>query len=173
QLSLAFFDRAVTRVAPFLLLPAAVRKSDTATPRVAARFEKDHGFVFINNYQRNYPLGARKNFQLRLKTSAGEIKVPRRPTEIPSGSYVMWPVNLNLGGTVLEYSTAQLLCRLGEPNTYVFFAWPGLPAEFAFESIGDEIIEAPHARIERENRLVFVDRVEPGKQTAISIRKPG
>ncbi len=152
-------------------MPAS--KNDTATPRVAARFEKNHGFVFINNYQRNYPLPARKDFQVRLKTTAGDMNVPRHPTEIPSGAYVMWPVNLDLGGTVLEYSTAQLLCRLGELNTYVFFAWPGLPAEFALESATDEIIEAPQARIERENRHVFVDRIEPGKQIAIRIRKPG
>ena len=148
-------------------------KSDTATPRVAARFERDHGFVFINNYQRNYPLPARKNFQVRLKTAACEMKVPRHPTEIPSGAYVMWPVNLNLGGTVLKYSTAQLLCRLGAPDTYVFFAWPGLPAEFAFEAAADATLEAPHARIERENGDVIVDRVEPGKQAAICIRKAG
>ena len=147
-------------------------KSDTATPRVAARFAGDHGFVFINNYQRNYPLPARKNFQVLLKTAAGEMMVPRRATEIPSGAYVMWPVNLNLGGTALKYSTAQLLCRLGE-DTYVFFAWPGLPAEFAFEGAADETIEAPHARIERENGDVIVDGVEPGKQAAICIRKGG
>jgi len=85
----------------------------------------------------------------------------------------MWPVNLDLGGTVLEYSTAQLLCRLGELNTYVFFAWPSLPVEFAFESTANEIIEAPHARIERKNRLLFVEGVEPGKEAAIRIRKPG
>lgn len=152
-------------------MPAS--KNDTATPRIAARFEKDRGFVFINNYQRNYPLPARKQFQVRLKTTAGEMKVPRHPTEIPSGAYVMWPVNLDLGGTVLEYSTAQLLCRLEELNTYVFFAWPGLPVEFSFETPADEIIEAPQARIERGNRHVFVDRIAPGKQIAMRIRKPG
>jgi beta-galactosidase len=152
-------------------MPAS--KNDTATPRVAARFEKNRGFVFINNYQRNYPLPARKHFQVRLRTTAGEMRVPRHPTEIPSGAYVMWPVNLDLGGTVLEYSTAQLLCRLEELNTYVFFAWPGLPAEFSFKTAADEIIEAPQARIERGNLHVFIDRVEPGKQAAIRIRKPG
>lgn len=167
------FGSSLATMTPYFPDRMPASKSDTVTPRVAARFEKDHGFVFINNYQRNYPLRARKNFQLRLKTLAGEMKVPRHATEIPSGAYVMWPVNLNLGGTVLEYSTAQLLCRLGELNTYVFFAWPGLPAEFAFDSAVDEIIEAPQARIERENGHVFVDRVEPGKQTAIRIRKPG
>ena len=150
-------------------MPAS--KTDTATPRVAARFDKDHGFVFINNYQRNYPLPARKNFQITLKTAAGEMKLPRQPTEIPSGAYVMWPVNLNLGGTTLEYSTAQLLCRLEELNTYVFFAWPGLPVEFAFDSTGDESLEAPHAQITRENHLVLVDLVEPEEQNVIRIKK--
>ncbi len=146
-------------------------RNDTATPRVAARFNKDHGFVFINNYQRNYPLPAHKNFQVTLKTAAGEMKVPRQPVEIPSGAYVMWPVNLNLGGTVLEYSTAQLLCRLDELNTYVLFAWPGLPAEFAFASTGGESIEAPHARITREKHFVLVDQIEPVDQNVIRIRK--
>jgi hypothetical protein len=152
-------------------MPAS--KSDTATPRVAARFEKDRGFVFINNYQRNYPLPGRKQFQVRLRTSAGEIKVPQHPTEIPSGAYVMWPVNFDLGGTVLEYSTAQLLCRLEELHTYVFFAWPGLPVEFSFETPAGAIIEAPQARIERENRRVIVDRISPGRQIAIRVRKLG
>src|SRR5215475_9615531 len=35
-------------------LPATL--DDVSTPRVAARVDGDHGFVFISNYQRNYPL---------------------------------------------------------------------------------------------------------------------
>ncbi len=100
------------------------------------------------------------------------MKVPRHTTEIPSGAYVMWPVNLRLNGTVLQYSTAQLLCRLGV-DTYVFFAWPGLPAEFAFDAAPDQAIEAPQARVEREDHRILVDRIEPGKQAAIRIRKAG
>jgi beta-galactosidase len=173
HLFLEDFGSSLAAMAPYFPERMPASKSDTATPRVAARFDKDHGFVFINNYQRNYPLPARKNFQIRLKTAAGEIKVPREPTVIPSGAYVMWPVNLDLGGTVLEYSTAQLLCRLEESNTYVFFAWPGLPAEFAFQSSGDESIEAPHARVARQNHLVRVDQIEPAEQNVIRIRKPG
>ncbi|MFI5096479.1 MAG: beta-galactosidase [Candidatus Acidiferrales bacterium] len=173
HLFLGDFGSSLATMTPYFPDRMPASKNDTATPRVTARFEKNRGFVFINNYQRNYPLPARKEFQVRIKTTAGEMRVPRHPTEIPSGAYVMWPVNLDLGGTVLEYSTAQLLCRLEELNTYVFFAWPGLPAEFSFEAAADEIIEAPQARIERGNHHVFVDRVEPGKQAAIRIRKPG
>ena len=167
------FGSSLATMAPYFPERMPKSKNDTATPRMAARFDKDHGFVFINNYQRNYPLPTRKNFQIRLKTAAGEMKVPREPTVIPSGAYVMWPVNLDLGGTVLEYSTAQLLCRLEEWNTYVFFAWPGLPAEFAFQSAGDESIEAPHARIARQNHIVRIDQIEPAEQNVIRIRRPG
>src|SRR5712671_271296 len=31
-------------------------KKDTSTPRVAARLHADRGFIFLNNYQRTYPL---------------------------------------------------------------------------------------------------------------------
>ena len=173
HLFLGDFGSSLAAMGPYFPERMPASRNDTATPRVAVRFDKDHGFIFINNYQRNYPLPARKNFQVRVKTAAGELRVPRRPTEIPSGAYVMWPVNLNMGGTVLEYSTAQLLCRMEGLNTYVFFVWPGLPAEFAFHSSGDESIEAPHARITREHQLVRVDQIEPADEIAIRIRKPG
>jgi beta-galactosidase len=148
-------------------------KRDTETPRVAARMDKDHGFVFINNYQRTYPLPQRKKFQVQLKTASGEIKVPRRPVDLPSGAYTIWPVNLPIGGTVLEYATAQLLCRLEESNTLVFFAWPSVPVEFAFRTADGELIETRHTRVTRERGFVYVDKVEPGQEAVIWIRRHG
>ena len=145
-------------------------KRDTATPRVAARVEKNHGFVFINNYQRNYPLPERKNFQVHLKLRSGAVDLPRHPLDIPSGAYTIWPVNLDVGGVTLRYATAQLLCKLNEPSTYVFFTWPGAPAEFAFESANSESIEAPHGRVTRERGAVYIGNIEPGDEEAIRIR---
>jgi hypothetical protein len=145
-------------------------KLDMATPRVAARVEKNHGFVFINNYQRDYPLPERKNLQVRLKLASGALEVPRHPVDIPSGAYTIWPVNFDVGGVTLRYATAQLLCKLNEPNTYVFFTWPNIPAEFAFEPANGESIEAPHARVTRERGIVYVDKIEPGDGQAIRIR---
>jgi hypothetical protein len=145
-------------------------KLDTATPRVAARFEKNHGFVFINNYQRNYPLPKRKNLQVRLKLASGAVDVPRHPVDIPSGAYTIWPVNLDVGGVTLRYATAQLLCKLDEPNTYVFFNWPNVSPEFAFEPVNGESIEAPQARVMRERGVVYVDQIAPGDEEAIRIR---
>jgi hypothetical protein len=145
-------------------------KLDSETPRVAARVEKNHGFIFINNYQRNYPLPARKHLQVHLKLAAGAVDVPRHPVDIPSGAYMIWPVNLDVSGVTLRYTTAQLLCKLEEPTTYVFFAWPDVPPEFAFEAANGQSIEAPHARVTRERGMVYVDEVKPGDGEAIRIR---
>jgi len=143
---------------------------DVSTPRVSARLQNDHGFLFINNYQRTYPLSEHKNFQVHLKLPAEQIDIPRRPLTIPTGSYTFWPVNLALGRSVLRYATAQLICKLADANTYVFFAVPGIPPEFAFEEKNGDAIEASEARVERSAGLVFVGHVNPGTGSAIRLR---
>jgi len=147
--------------------------NDTRTPRVAARMDKDHGFIFINNYQRNYPLPERKNFQVLLQTVEKERKVPRHPVDIPGGAYTIWPVDFPLPGAVLEYATAQLLCKLDDPDTYVFFAWPGVAPEFAFALEKGASVKATHAHVARTGTSVFVDNIPPGNDAAIRIRRSG
>lgn len=149
-------------------MPASIL--DATTPRVAVRVEGDHGFVFLNNYQRSYPLPERKGLQVRLKMASQTVDVPRHPVDVPSGAYAIWPVNLDLGTAVLRYATVQLLCKLDKPKTYVFFAWPGVMPEFAFQETPGNLIEAPHARITRESGVVFVDHIVPSDQAAIRIR---
>jgi len=152
-------------------------KSDTATPRVTARVlvdqEGERGFLFINNYQRNYPLPSRKNFQVELRLPSGPVEIPRRPATVPSGAYAIWPVNLDLGGTTLRYATAQLVAKLDDPATLVFFAWPGIAPEFAFDGAGAGSIEAPHARVTTEAGRVFVEGIPTGAGVAMRIRRPG
>jgi beta-galactosidase len=150
-------------------MPDSVK--DVSTPRVSARLDGDRGFIFINNYQRNYPLVAHKNFQVRLKTAAGELLVPRHPVDIPTGVFTMWPVNLDMDGSRLEYATAQLVCKLAQPDTYVFFAWPGVSPEFSFAAKEGETIEAPGGHISREGDRIFIDQIRIGADAAIRIRR--
>jgi beta-galactosidase len=170
HLFLKDFGSTLAPMAPYLPARLPDSRTDTATPRVAARIEKDRGFLFINNYQRTYPLPERKSFQVRLKTASRTMEVPRHPVDIPSGAYTIWPVNLEIAGVVLRYATAQLLCKLDDPRAYVFFAWPGLPPEFAFAEENLDAIEAPHARIRRDSGMVYVDRITPGTEASIQIR---
>jgi len=150
---------------------APASKRDTQTPRVAARIQNDHGFIFLNNYERTYPLPEQKNFQVKLKLESKVVDVPRRPVDVPSGTYAIWPVNLDVAGMRLRYSTAQLLCKLDEPNTLIFFAWPGIAPEFALEEKEGSEIESPHGTIVREGGIAYVDGMEPGPQVAIRVRQ--
>lgn len=155
--------------------PAQMPRSrdDATTPRVTARTDGNRGFVFINNYERTYPLGDKKDFQVALKLPAGEVKIPRTPVTIPSGAYTFWPVNLDVGGVTLNYATAELVCRLGDPDTLVFFEWPGLPSEFAFQTAPGDTVEAPGGTISREGASTFVTGVKPGASVAIRVQHAG
>ncbi|HUJ29710.1 MAG TPA: beta-galactosidase [Candidatus Acidoferrum sp.] len=170
HLFLSDFGSSLAPMTPYFpgKMPAA--KSDTETTRVAARLEGDHGFLFINNYQRLYPLPERKQFRVRLEMPPGTMEVPQNPVDIPSGAYMIWPVNLNLGPAVLRYATAQLLGQLSEPRTFLFFAWPGVSPEFAVEEKDGSSVEAPRARVRREGGVIYVDGIEPGSGLAFQIR---
>jgi hypothetical protein len=148
-----------------------VNKRDTETARVAARFQGDHGFLFLNDYERTYHLPSQKNLQVRLKLASSVVDIPHRPVDLPSGTYAIWPVNIDAAGIRLEYATAQLLCRLDDPNTLVFFAWPGIAPEFALEEKEGTEIESAQGRINRERGIAYVRGIEPGTQVAIRVRQ--
>jgi len=151
------------------LLPK--NRDDLTTPRAAARSDGRRAFVFINNYQRTVPLPDQRDLQVTLQLATGTVQIPRRPITIPTGVYTHWPVHLDLGGVPLEYATAELVCRLAEPATFVFSAWPGLTPEFAFPA--SATIAAPGARIVREGDQAYVDGLQPGPGVAIRITLPG
>jgi beta-galactosidase len=147
-----------------------VNKEDVATPRVAARIEKDRGFIFINNHERANQMPEKRDFQVQIKFAPRTLQVPRDPTNIPADAYTIWPFNLDLGSVVLRYSTAQLLCRLDEPRTYVFFAWPGITPEFAFDDKDGISIEASSGRVRHDQNVTFVEGITPGTNIAIHVK---
>ena len=144
-------------------------KLDRDTPRVAVRAGAAGAFVFVNSYQKDHPLPPQKDFQVQVKLAKGAVTVPRKSVTLPAGAYTFWPVNLPLGGALLEYATAQPLCKLENPDTAVFFAWPGVSPEFSFLSADGVRIEAPQARVTRENGRVYVNAIAPGLTVAIRI----
>jgi hypothetical protein len=105
--------------------------NDRTTLRWAARSDGKRGFVFINNYQHIESLPNRENVQLELRLKGETLAVPSAPIRIPQNAYMIWPFNLDLGGALLKYATAQPLCRVGD--CFVFFATPGVRAEFVFD----------------------------------------
>src|SRR6185312_4599318 len=66
-----------------------------------------------------------------VKLAGGELTLPRAPVRIRKNAYFVWPIHFPVGGADLVYATAQPLCRVGD--CWVFFAQPGIPAEFVFD----------------------------------------
>jgi hypothetical protein len=109
--------------------------ADPSTARVSARTLGDAGFVFLNNYVRGSHMPDRQGFQVELKLPSGVMRIPEQPIDLPSGAYGIWPVNLELPGATMRYSTAQLFKRVqvGDKTYYFFFAIPGVAPEFVLD----------------------------------------
>jgi beta-galactosidase len=146
-----------------------VSREDTATPRAAMRSNGERGFLFIENYQKGPALPQRKSFQAHIKLAGGELSVPRQPVDVPSGAYTFWPVNLPIAGATLAYATAQPVSRLPGQHLYVFFAWPGIAPQFAFQQTPGVTMEAPGGRIRSEDGVVYIDGIPPSGAVAIHI----
>ena len=161
------FGSSLALMTPYFPEHGPQSKEDTATPRVAARMEGDRGFLFLNNHERSYHLPDHANFQVKLETSAGALDVPHKPINLPADAYTIWPVNLDLGGVQLRYATAQPLCKLEDPRTFVFFAWPGISAEFAVKEETGMAIESKNGTVTHDGGIAYV---APGSDGVIRVR---
>jgi hypothetical protein len=175
HLFLRDFGSELAPMTPFQprLTPASIY--DRQTPRVIARIKGDQGFLFVNNYQRDYPLRAHRNFQVVLNLSSGVTTLPRKPMDIPAGAYFIWPVNLNLGGVLLKYATTQLLCRVrtADADNYFFFAWPGIEPEFAVDSQSAAQVAIAVGVKSTEGGMTYIRGIAPGANAALEMRSRG
>src|SRR5208282_1967212 len=144
---------------------------DMATVRAAARTDGDRGFLFVNNYVRNYAMREQKNVQFRVKLRSETISLPAEPVNIPSGAYFFWPMNLDMGGARLKYATAQLFCKLnrGDGIYYIFFETPGIPVEFAMDASSVASLETPGATSRRVAGNIVVSGIRAGTQEFVHL----
>ena len=102
--------------------------------RYCMRTDGKSGFVFINHHQR-----------LAVLPDVHDVVVDTGPVTFPSIDVCgeigfILPFSLRLGESVLEYATAQLICKQG--STYFFTALPGIQPEYKF-SAGVHISAVP------------------------------
>ncbi len=151
--------------------PAVLPKGpeDTETVRAALRSDGRQGFLFVNNYLRDYPMAEKKGVQFELKLAGGTVMVPHKPMDVPSGAYFIWPVGVKLQGVGLRYATAQMICAVKEKmrTTYFFFAPRGMAAEFAFDGKSVKSLQAPGAQVRQEEGSVYVEKLRAGTDVAI------
>jgi len=172
HLFLEEFGSALAPMAPVLPNVVPASAADRSTVRVSARTLGNRGFVFFNNYARNYPLPDHRGIQIKLVLPSETVVLPRKPIDLVSGAYGVWPVNLDLNGILLKYATAQPLTRVRDGNVeyYFFVATPGIRPEFAFEESTLASLKAATAVISRAPGVRYVDGIAPGPGIAVSLR---
>jgi beta-galactosidase len=84
--------------------------------------------------------------------------VPSKPMDLPSDAYGIWPVNLDLGGYTLRYSTAQLFHRFSKDGEtyFCFFAIPGIAPEFALQTAEQPLSLTPKLRRHVASGLTYL-----------------
>jgi len=109
--------------------------TDLSSLRWSVRSDGESGYLFVNNYVRQYTMATQTDIQFAVNFSSSTITAPSAPIIIPSGRYFVWPLNLSLGSANLVYATAQLMTSLNAfgQTVYIFIATDGVPVEFVFD----------------------------------------
>ena len=161
-----------SELAPMAMHAPAILPSgpaDTSLVRVAARTRGDSGFLFLNNHVRGLDMPGHTAVQVRLDLPSGPMLIPARPIDVPAGSYFVWPVNMDLDGLRLRYSTAQPFCRMvsGRTVLYVFFAIPGISSEFSFAPDSLTSMQVNRGTKSESANQILVSGIEPSSSVVV------
>ncbi len=107
----------------------SVSREDTHSLRYGMRTDGERGYVFVNHYQRLTALEEVRDVVL----DTGSVVFP--PIDVKGEVSFFFPFGMKLKDVVLEYATAQPICRMG--NTFFFVEIPGIRARYRF-SDGEE-----------------------------------
>ena len=115
------------------------------------------GIVFVNNYERFANLTAKRGVQFE----ACGVKFPRKPIAIPAGMMTLFPVGLHVGGSIINWATAQPVAH--RDGRMWFEQKAGIAAEFCIDgkvrSIKKTSTEKPFATID-ETELYLINTAE-------------
>ena len=112
-----------------------VAADDTNSLRYGMRTNGKSGFAFVNHYQRLTKLADIENAVI----SAGNVEFP--PIDVKGEVSFFMPFNMKMGDSVLEYATAQPLCKYDD--TYFFAEIPNIKAEYKFSKGSANIVTVP------------------------------
>ena len=113
----------------------SVAADDTNSLRYGMRTNGKSGFVFVNHYQRLTELADIENAVI----SAENVEFP--PIDVKGEVSFFMPFNMKMGDSVLEYATAQPLCKCDD--TYFFAEIPNIKAEYKFSKGSANIVTVP------------------------------
>lgn len=87
--------------------------------RYSFRHNSHSGYLFVNNYQKNYNMAAHDNVEIRLELEHETLEFPR--FSVQNRDFFFYPFNMNLGEAILKVATATPLCKIEQDGTYYFF----------------------------------------------------
>jgi hypothetical protein len=146
--------------------------SDLTVPRWSVRAQGQSGFLFCNNYVRNYPMPERPEVQFEVRLPGETLTLPETRIAVPTGSYFIWPFNFMMGEVRLKYATAQLFTELkvGTEPYYLFFAQPGIPAELMFDATTVQAVTTPTGLVAATNGQIRVANIKPSTDVALTVQ---
>ena len=123
-------------LAPMELAEAAhrVAREDRESLRCCLRTDGEGGFVFVNHYQRLDPIADIHGAVLHARG----VTFPK--LDIRGEICFFMPFRLPLGGAMLEYATAQPLCRAGDAVFFVEI--PGIASRYRFAGEDERSVRA-------------------------------
>ncbi len=108
-------------------MPAYIPDSNPLYPdnltqlRTSVRHNGKSGYVYVNNYQRRYPMKEHKAVRLKIDLPQETILFPA--IDIRDKDYFFFPFNMQIGSAVLKTALATPLCILNNRiKTYVFYS---------------------------------------------------
>lgn len=133
--------------APMITVDSAntVAVDDTTSLRYGMRTDGESGFVFVNHYQRLTELAEIENVVI----NTGNVEFP--PIDVKGDISFFMPFNMKMGESVLEYATAQPLCKCGD--TYFFAEIPNIKAEYKFSKGNANIVTVPFEKAKYMRKL--------------------
>ncbi|MEO6453264.1 MAG: beta-galactosidase [Ginsengibacter sp.] len=139
---------------------ATLRQDNITDLRYAIREKDNSGFLFINNFQDDTLTTDKKNIQVKIKTTNGDVLIPESGGfNIKGDENAIFPFNLNVNGANINYATAQLMMKsdnAAQPY-YVFFKPEGVNAEFSFtKTAGVAIEKNSGVTIEQNSKSILV-----------------
>lgn len=126
-------------VPPLKLVP----KEDLQSLRYCMRTDGESGFVFINHYQRLEELADQEDVII----NTGKVRFPA--IHVSGDISFFMPYFMDLSGTLLEYATAQPLCRID--NTYFFMSIDGITPQYSFADGSRFLLSDISQIIKKEN----------------------
>jgi len=158
------FGAQLAPLAPHFPQPAPASLDDRQTLRWAVRGDSQHGFLFVNNYQRIEALPEQAGVQFELRLTRRALVMPSQPFTLQPGVRLLWPFGLQAGGLTIAYASANLICRLddGGPGFLVFAANQGVQPELAFLSNQLSGVRGPAHQLTRQDDLAILSGFTPG-----------